>query len=60
MLAVLVSSSANCFEASSLLVLVNWFHQKNYPLRAEVGASGSIKCQQIIGGAIPPGSSGRA
>ena len=45
-------------ESTSLLVLVEWFHQKDYPLHAEVWASGSIKCQQFIGGTIPPGSSG--
>jgi len=37
---------------------VDWFHQKDYPLHAKVGASGSIKCQQFIGGAIPPGFGG--
>jgi len=47
-----------CLETSNLFVLVEWFHQKDYPLCAEVGASGSIQCQQFIGGAIPPGSSG--
>ena len=47
-----------CLETSSLLVLVEWFHQKDYPLCAEVGASGSIICQQFIGGATPPGSRG--
>jgi len=40
------------------LVLVEWFHQKDYPLHAKVGASGSMKCQQLIGGTIPPGSRG--
>jgi len=45
-------------ESSSLLVLVEWFHQKDYPLHAKVGASGSMKCQQLIGGTIPPGSRG--
>ena len=56
MLSVLVSSSANCLETSSLLVLVEWFHQKDYPLHAKVGPSGSIKCLQFIGGAIPQSS----
>jgi len=37
---------------------VKWFHQKDYPLHTKVGASGSIKSQQFIGGAIPPGSGG--
>ena len=33
---------------------MEWFHQKDYPPHAKVGASGSTKCQQFIGGAIPP------
>jgi len=40
------------------MLLVEWFHQKDCPLHAKVGVSGSIKCQQFIGGAIPPGSGG--
>ena len=42
-----------CLETSSLLPLDEWFHQKDYPLHAKVGASGSIKCLQFVGGAIP-------
>jgi len=57
MLAVLVSSSADSYTPS-LLVLVESFHQKDYPLHAKVGVSGSIKWKQFIGGAIPPGCRG--
>jgi len=45
-----------CRYTSSLLPLVEWFHQKDHPLHAKVGASGSINCLQFIGGAIPSGS----
>jgi len=38
---------------------VEWFHQKDYSLHAKVGDSGSIKCQQFVGGATPPGSGGQ-
>ena len=33
-----------CLETWSLLWLVEWFHQKDYPLHAKVGATGSTKC----------------
>jgi len=49
----LVFSSADTLQAYCC-----WWNGPDYQLDTKVGASGSTKCQQFIGGAVPPGSRG--